>query len=311
MKTAAVTLLFCVFVLLLSALTVSTVSLSVSPNLQQFFSGSSSVSLSCVDDDGQTVDGWTVKRTREGLSEDCGAAAGFGRLLGSSCVLDFPTVSSADYWCLSSFGQRSDDVSISSSEKGVILEIPALPVIKGSDVTLRCRQLNGEMVTAYFFSSGHLLGSGYKEHTISNVQQSNEGLYWCATDLAGPSPQSLLKIRDPPTTAVRSSVAHPPHLGTIPSSSSFPSSSNPTNSSSPPPAPQPPPTSVSVFRLLFHLLVFCPYFITTGLLLSICLDRIYTTCSGDRCVVFMEMTHQVGQNEDGAVDVTTEHDFSE
>lgn len=84
---------------------------------------------------------------------------------------------------------------VSYTEKGVILEIPALPVITGSDVTLRCRQSNGDMVAAYFFFSGRLLGSGYKEHTISNVQQSNEGLYWCATDLAGPSPKSFLKIR--------------------------------------------------------------------------------------------------------------------
>ncbi|XP_039465023.1 uncharacterized protein LOC116324874 isoform X1 [Oreochromis aureus] len=310
MKTASVTLLFGVCVLLLSALSVSAVSLSVSPNLQQFFSGSSSVSLSCVDDDGQTVDRWTVKRTRGGLTEDCGAAAGFGKVHGFSCYLDFTTVSSADYWCESSSGQKTDVVSISSSEKGVILEIPALPVMTGSDVTLRCRQINGEMVAAYFFFSGRRLGSGYKEHTISNMQQSNEGLYWCATDLSGPSPQSFLKIRDHPTTAVRSSVA-PPHLETMPSSSSVPSSSHPTNSTLPPPAPQPPPISVSVFRLLFHLLVLCPYFITTGLLLSICLDRIYTKSSGDRNVVSMEMTHQVGQNDHVAFDITTEHDFSE
>ncbi|CAI5657269.1 unnamed protein product [Oreochromis niloticus] len=295
MKTAVVTLLF--------------VFLSVSPNLQQFFSGSSSVSLSCVDD-GQTVDGWAVRRTRGGLTEDCGAAAGFGKVHGSSCVLDFMKVSSADYWCESSFGQKSDNISISSSEKGVILEIPALPVTTGSDVTLRCRQINGDLVAAYFFFSGRLLGSGYKEHTISNVQQSNKGVYWCATDLAGPSPQSFLKITDSPTTAIRSSVASP-HLETMPSSSSLPSFSHPTSSSSPPPPSlQPPPSSLSVFRLLLHLLVFCPYFIITGLLLSICLDQIYTTHSGNRLVVSMEMTHQVGQNEDIAVDITTEHDFS-
>lgn len=79
-----------------------------------------------------------------------------------------------------------------------------------------------------------------------------------------------------PVTAFRSSVA--PHLETMRSSSSLPSSSHPTSSTSP--APQPPPSSLSVFRLLFHLLVFCPYFITTGLLLSIYLDRISATRSG-------------------------------
>ncbi|CAI5657343.1 unnamed protein product [Oreochromis niloticus] len=103
-----------VCVLLLSAPTVSAVSLSVSPNLQQVFSGSSSVYLSCVDD-GQTADGWTVKRTRGGLTEDCGAAAGFGRLLGSSCVLDRSVSSDGSYFCENSSGQQSDEVSISVS----------------------------------------------------------------------------------------------------------------------------------------------------------------------------------------------------
>lgn len=84
---------------------------------------------------------------------------------------------------------------LSYPEKGVILEIPALPVTKGSNLTLRCRLSTGETVAAYFFYSGRLLGPRNKEHTISNVQQSNKGVYWCATDLAGPSPQSFLKIR--------------------------------------------------------------------------------------------------------------------
>ncbi|XP_039465017.1 uncharacterized protein LOC116328769 isoform X2 [Oreochromis aureus] len=305
MKTAAVTLLFGVCVLLLSALTVSAVSLHAKPDSKQFFSNCGQVSLRCVDDK-QTADGWTVKRTTGGVTEDCGLAAGFD-LDDSQCNLNLCSPSDGAYFCEASSGQRSDEVNITVSEKGVILEIPALPVITGSDVTLRCRQSNGDTVAAYFFFSGRLLGSRYKEHTISNVQQSNEGLYWCATDLAGPSPKSFLKIRDP-ITAFRSSVA-PPHLETMRSSSSLPSSSHPTSSSSPP--PQPPPSSMSVFRLLFHLLVFCPYFITTGLLLSIYLDQISATCSGNRVVLSMEMTHQGGQNEDVAVDVTTEHDFSE
>ncbi|XP_030578996.1 uncharacterized protein LOC115775664, partial [Archocentrus centrarchus] len=293
-------------VLLLSAPTVSAVSLSVSPNLQQFFSGPSSAALSCVDD-GQTVAGWTVRRTKENQTEECGAAADFGRVVGSSCVLDFKTILSADYWCETGSGQKSDEVSISSSEKGVILEIPALPVMTGSDVTLRCRQINGDTVAAYFFFSGRLLGSGYEEHIISNVQQVDEGLYWCATDLTGPSPQGFLRVRGPPTTFVRSSVA-PPHLDTIPSPSTLPPPASPTNSSSTlPPAS----SCVSSFRLVFHLLVFCPYFITTGLLLSMCLDRTSAMSSGNRPAVSMEMTRQVEQNDDVAADVTTEHDFSE
>lgn len=37
---------------------------------------------------------------------------------------------------------------------------------------------------------------------------------------------------------------------------------------------------------------------------------VFTLFTGNRLVVSMEMTHQVGQNEDIAVDITTEHDFS-
>uniref|UniRef100_A0AAZ1XPC4 Ig-like domain-containing protein n=1 Tax=Oreochromis aureus TaxID=47969 RepID=A0AAZ1XPC4_OREAU len=48
--------------------------------------GSSSVSLSCVDDK-QTADGWTVKRTRGGLTEDCGAIPALPVRTGSDVTL--------------------------------------------------------------------------------------------------------------------------------------------------------------------------------------------------------------------------------
>ncbi|XP_030578990.1 uncharacterized protein LOC115775659 [Archocentrus centrarchus] len=193
MKAASVSLLLGVCVLLLSALTVSAVSLSVSPNHQQFFRGSSSASLSCVDD-GQTVDGWTVKRTRGGLTEDCGA--GFGSVHESSCVLYLSVSTDGSYFCEKSSGQHSDEVSISVSDGSLILEIPALPVRTGSDVTLHCRQKDGDTVTAYFIFNGNVLGSGHKsEHTITNIQQSDEGLYSCSTDTLGSSPQSFLRVR--------------------------------------------------------------------------------------------------------------------
>ncbi|XP_039464356.1 uncharacterized protein LOC120437855 isoform X2 [Oreochromis aureus] len=208
-----VLLLHGVCVLLLSAPTVSAVSLSVSPNLQQVFSGSSSVYLSCVDD-GQTADGWTVKRTRGGLTEDCGAAAGFGRLLGSYCVVDL-SAPSETFWCEDSSGQQSDRVSFSvqSDTTGVILEIPALPVRTGSDVILRCRQRNGATVKAYFFIKGISVGPK-PEHIITNITQADEGLYSCSTDEGGKSPQSSLRVRDPPTI-----IHPPPHCPPPPSTS--------------------------------------------------------------------------------------------
>ncbi|XP_030578994.1 uncharacterized protein LOC115775662 [Archocentrus centrarchus] len=196
MKAASVSLLLGVCVLLLlSALTVSAVSLSVSPNLQQFFRGSSSVSLSCVDD-GQTVDGWTVKRTRGGLIEDCGAAGGFGTVHESSCVLDLSVHSGGNFFCKNLSGQQSDEVSISVSDGSLILEIPALPVRTGSDITLHCKPSDGDTVAAYFRFNGSNVGSVPKsEHTITNIKQSDEGLYSCSTDTLGSSPRSFLRVR--------------------------------------------------------------------------------------------------------------------
>ncbi|KAL4009740.1 hypothetical protein ACER0C_003592 [Sarotherodon galilaeus] len=256
MKTLCVSLLLGVCVLLLSALTVPAVSLSVSPNLQQVFSGSS-VDMSCVDD-GQTADGWTVKRTRGGLTEDCGAAPGFGRLLGSYCVVDL-SAPSETFWCEDSSGQQSDNVSFSvqsdTTDKGVILEIPALPVRTGSDVILRCRQRNGATAAYFFINGSH---HGLKpEHIITKFQHSHEGLYSCSTDQGGKSPEGFLRVRDAP-----------PLL-----------------------------PCESVLRLVCHLVVFCPYCISTGLLLSICCSR---------------KTYRRGQEldedyNDITADVTTEH----
>ncbi|CAI5657677.1 unnamed protein product [Oreochromis niloticus] len=165
----------------------------------------SSVDLSCVDD-GQTADGWTVRRTRGGLTEDCGAAPGFGRVLGSYCVVDL-SAPSETFWCGDSSGQQSDRVSFSvqsdTTDKGVILEIPALPVRTGSDVILRCRQRNGA-TAAYFFIKGPRPKETKPEHIITKVQQSDEGLYSCSTDQGAKSPESSLRVRDPPT------IIHPP-----------------------------------------------------------------------------------------------------
>ncbi|XP_030578988.1 uncharacterized protein LOC115775656 [Archocentrus centrarchus] len=221
MKAASVSLLLGVCVLLLSALTVSAVSLSVSPNLQQFFRGSS-VSLSCVDD-GQTVDGWTVKRSREGLTEVCGEGKGIERVNGSSCVLDLSFSSNGSYFCENSSGQQSDEVSINVSDGALILEIPALPVRTGSDITLHCRQKDVDKVVAYFSFNGSVLGSGKSEHTITNIQQSDEGLYSCSTDTLGSSPQSFLRVRALPPNVQSTTACTSPGISAPPSSlPSFP-----------------------------------------------------------------------------------------
>lgn len=80
--------------------------------------------------------------------------------------------------------------------KDVILEIPALPVMTGSDVTLCCTPKEGERRKSYFFRDNVTLGSGPEgKWILSNVQRSDEGLYSCHTDIHPRSPQSRLRVR--------------------------------------------------------------------------------------------------------------------
>ncbi|KAF3698414.1 hypothetical protein EXN66_Car014095 [Channa argus] len=236
--------------LLLSGLTVSAVSLNISPNFQQFFR-EASVSLSCVED-GQTVDGWTVKRTKGEKTEECRVdGSDFGSFNGFSCFISFLSQSdSTGYWCETSSGQKTEQINITVPDgtggDQVILEIPALPVIIGSDVTLRCKKKDNNRFRAVFFKNGVNIGTGSEgELPLISVQQSDEGVYHCYIDEDKPTPQSRLRVREPP--------------------------------------------SASVVRLILHLVVFCPFFISTGLMVSICCSR----KTGNRAVVSMEMSQRV------------------
>ncbi|XP_067379612.1 uncharacterized protein [Channa argus] len=286
----SVTLLLGVSVLLLSGLTVSAVSVNVSPNLQQFFEGNP-VSLSCVED-GQTVKR-TVNRTGVENTEECGTSgSSFGKFNGSSCTIANVNPSdSAFYWCDTS-GQRRDQVNITvTTDKDLILEIPALPVVRGSAVTLHCRNKDGP-ITAYFFRNGTSVTDSKlePEFNISNIQQSDEGFYHCAND-EKESAQSWLRVTDPPPTT----TPHPPtkpFTVKSPFTSFTPSSPHPPASTTP--LPHPP--CVSVVRLFLHLMVFCPFFISTVLMVSICCNR----KTGNKSFVSMEI-----------VDVTIDHMTSE
>ncbi|KAG7232671.1 hypothetical protein INR49_008251, partial [Caranx melampygus] len=177
------------------------------------------------------------------------------------------------YWCETSSGQRSLQVNISVSLKDgpFILEIPALPVMTGSDVTLLCRNKDGSSRVAYFLRNGVHVGDRVEaqELSIRGVQPSDEGLYSCSTDVFGVSPQSWLRVRDRPPPA--------------------------------PPAPLAPPPSVSVPRLFCYLLVVCLYCICTVVMVTLCRKR-----TRRRPPVSMEMAQRVDEYDDLTADVITE-----
>ncbi|XP_019210505.1 high affinity immunoglobulin gamma Fc receptor I [Oreochromis niloticus] len=120
-------------------------------------------------------------------------------MIDSLCLLDRNSSYSGNFWCESLSGEKSDEVTISVSsteKKGVIMEIPVLPVRPGTGVILQCKKKNGETVPSYFFMNGRLVGPGStSEYNIRRAQYSDEGLYWCATDTFGESPQSFLRVR--------------------------------------------------------------------------------------------------------------------
>ncbi|XP_026180858.1 uncharacterized protein LOC113140939 [Mastacembelus armatus] len=176
------------------------------------------------------------------------------------------------------------------------VQIPSSPVLTGSDVTLHCLKTNGDIVRAYFYVNETRLGNDLRVgFTISKVQQSDEGLYWCATDESGSSPRSWLRVKDPPPT-----TSDPPTT-----SSSSPTATLINSSSLSPPSPPPPPPPVSVVRLLCHLLVFSPYCVCTVLMVSICCSR----KTGNKPAVSMEMTQHGDEYDDITADVTTVHDL--
>ncbi|XP_039459446.1 uncharacterized protein LOC116324872 [Oreochromis aureus] len=196
MRLLSVILLHGVCVLLLSAPTVSAVSLSVTPDHKQFFSGGALVILFCDDDDDeQRVDGWTVKRTRAGVTEMCEEAADLV-LKNYLCQLMLRNPSDGAYFCESSSGQRSDEVNITVTAGSLILDIPSSPVWTGSNVTLLCQTREGKPGKSYFYKDGNMIGHDPKENfTLTNVQKSDEGLYSCSTDDHPHSHESRLTVR--------------------------------------------------------------------------------------------------------------------
>ncbi|XP_036967142.1 Fc receptor-like protein 5 [Acanthopagrus latus] len=251
-------------------------SLNISPNRTQMFEGQF-VSLRCEEDD--SSDGWTVTRnTTRGTRRQCGAD--WGRKDGSSCNISFMrTVDSGVYWCESTGGAASSSITITVTGGAVILQSPVHPVMEGDDVTLTCTTQTSILSAGFYKDDSFIRTEPTGHMTIHHVSRSDEGFYKCNTISDGESPPSWITVTGKPTTA-------------------------------PPPSSAPPPASTPLFLVLLHLVVFCPYCISTVIMVSLYRRR----STGNYLPVSMEMAPPT-QAEQGLADefddvmaaVTTEH----
>lgn len=77
-----------------------------------------------------------------------------------------------------------------------MLESPALPVIEGEVVTLRCRNKMTTNTTANFYRNGLFIGSSSTGNiTIQSISKSDEGNYKCRISGARESSENWVAVR--------------------------------------------------------------------------------------------------------------------
>ncbi|XP_051251480.1 Fc receptor-like protein 5 isoform X3 [Dicentrarchus labrax] len=262
-------------------------SLTVSPSSSQMFKGQF-VSLNCEEDDSSA--GWTLRRnTTRDTRTQCGVT--WGRSAGSSCNISFIiTEDSGVYWCESREGATSNTINISVTGGPVILQSPVLPVMEGDDVSLHCKtKTPPSNLTAAFYKDGSLIRTEPTGHmTIHHVSRSDEGLYKCHIGSHGESPPSWITVTGGILSAGKPTTTAPPTPEAPPTSAAPPTASSPLQ---------------LVFRLLYHLVMFCPYCISTVLMVSLYRQR----ATGNDLPVSMA-TPEEGLAED-LVAVSTVHHF--
>ncbi|XP_028462177.1 low affinity immunoglobulin gamma Fc region receptor II-b-like isoform X3 [Perca flavescens] len=258
-------------------------SLTVSPSSSQIFEGQS-VSPSCEEDDSSA--GWTLRRntTRETRTQ-CGPD--WGRRDSSSCNINYmDPAESGVYWCESREGATSNSINITVTGGPVILQSPVLPVMEGEDLTLTCRTKNSSNLPAGFYKDGSFIRTEPAGHmTVHHVSRSDEGLYKCLISSVGESPPSWVSVTEKPMTT------------------------------SPPPSSLPHPDATSsdrphfVFRLVCHLVVFCPYCISTFIMVSLYRDRATGNYRSVSMVMTLPTQAEGLEDDDVITAVTTEYHF--
>ncbi|XP_039678224.1 low affinity immunoglobulin gamma Fc region receptor III-like [Perca fluviatilis] len=293
-----------IFLTSLLSSTTDQASLTVSPSSSQMFRGQP-VSLSCEEDDSSA--GWTLRRnTTRKTRTQC--ADGWGNLAGSSCIIYYMLPSdSGVYWCESREGATSNSITITVTGGPVILQSPVLPVMEGEDLTLTCRTKNSSNLPAGFYKDGSFIRTEPAGHmTIHHVSRSDEGLYKCLISSVGESPPSWVSVTGKPKTTSSPPTSRPSKTSRPPSTTS-----PPTTSSLPSPYITSDPLPL-VIRLVVHLVVFCPYCISTFIMVSLFRHR--ATGNGLPVAIVMSSPTQAeeGLNDDHEYNITAvtrEHHF--
>ncbi|XP_026154720.1 low affinity immunoglobulin gamma Fc region receptor II-like [Mastacembelus armatus] len=253
-----------------------TARLTLSPSSSQVFEGDS-LSLSCEEDDSSA--GWTLRRnTARETRTQCGPD--WGTSAGSSCNFSGVLLwDSGVYWCESREGATSQSINITVSGGAVILQSPVLPVMEGENITLICRTQTSSDLPADFYKHGSLLIDRPTGHvTILHVSKADEGVYRCNIRGHGESPPSWISVTGTPTTTALS----------------------------PDPAPL-----LQVFTVVRYLVVFCPYVISTVLMVSLYRHR---PTGSDLPVPMVtaapvQAEQRLAEDFDDVMVVTTEHHF--
>uniref|UniRef100_A0A669B730 Ig-like domain-containing protein n=1 Tax=Oreochromis niloticus TaxID=8128 RepID=A0A669B730_ORENI len=172
------------------------VSLRIVPNKSQFFEYES-VSFYCEG----ISHGHVLYKMKEEV-EQCNKTSKktAATTTGSKCTIrPIYARDSGEYWCGTAGGQRSNIISITVTAGSMILEIPAVPVMEGEAVTLRCRnKMLSSSIAADFYKYGrHIGSSSIGNLTIHRVSKSDEGLYKCKISGGGESPESWLSVSLP------------------------------------------------------------------------------------------------------------------
>ncbi|XP_030610043.1 high affinity immunoglobulin epsilon receptor subunit alpha-like [Archocentrus centrarchus] len=164
-------------------------SLHVVPNRSQFFVYER-VTFHC-----ERVSHYNVVRNTKRKHNSCRSYVKTST--GSSCTIkNVYTEDSGEYWCETGREKRSNSINISVTAGSVILESPAVPVLEGEAVTLRCRnKTTSSNFTADFYKDGlHISSSSTGSMSIDRASKLHEGLYKCSISGAGESPESWLKV---------------------------------------------------------------------------------------------------------------------